>query len=165
MHSTIVAPNSSDGSDNITTSYLNRVVNGQHQITPWRAVDLSHRLPGGGFSATSSDLVRMGLVHLNNDYLSEQVRREFSKPQRLDSGEVYEQNYALGWRYREWQVDGVGLARNINHWGVSCGAQRFVAVFPELDMVIAINANIKTASYADFAMLYQDILQAFTEQQ
>lgn len=71
----------------------------------------------------------MGLAHLNNDYLSEQVRREFYTPQRFGSGELNEQNYVLGWRYREWQVDGVGLARNINHGGVSCGAQRFLAVF------------------------------------
>ncbi|NMP17442.1 beta-lactamase family protein [Thalassotalea sp. Y01] len=163
MHSTIVAPNNSDGSGNIAISYLNRVVDGQHQINPWRAVDLSHRLPRGGFFATSSDLVRMGLAHLNNNYLSEQVRREFSTPQRLESGEVNEQNYALAWLYGEWPADGVGLARNINHGGVSRGAQSFLAVFPELDMVIAINANIKTASYAEFSMLDEDILQAFIE--
>ena len=59
MTSTIVSPTKSDGSNDIATSYLNRNKDGIRQVKEWRPVDLSHRLPGGGFASTSSDMVLM----------------------------------------------------------------------------------------------------------
>jgi len=33
-------------------------------------------------------------------------------------------------------------------------------VFPDLEIVISINANIRTDSFGDFGLLYQDVLRA-----
>ncbi|SVD18785.1 uncharacterized protein METZ01_LOCUS371639, partial [marine metagenome] len=33
-------------------------------------------------------------------------------------------------------------------------------VFPDLEIVISINANIRTESFGDFGLLYQDVLRA-----
>ena len=37
-------------------------------------------------------------------------------------------------------------------------------VFPGLEIVISINANIRTDSFDDFGLLYQDVLRATYEQ-
>lgn len=127
----------------------------------WRPVDLSHRLPGGGWASTPSDLVRMGSLHLDTGYISPGTRAAFWTPQRLSSGETNPQDYALGWRWREWEVDGVGLVRNANHGGVSRGSQSWLLVFPDFDMSIAFTMNANTEEFHHFGMLYQELVQAF----
>ena len=37
-------------------------------------------------------------------------------------------------------------------------------VFPDLEIVISIHANIRTDSFDDFGLLYQDVLRATYEQ-
>ncbi len=127
----------------------------------WRPVDLSHRLPGGGWSSTPSDLVRMGALFLDEDRVPKSVRDEFWTPQRLASGEVNEQDYAIGWRWREYDLEGIGLLRNANHGGVSRGAQCWLMVMPDFDAAIAISINSKTEEFADFAAVYAELLPQF----
>ncbi len=157
MTSTIVAPKRAGGNKNLATFYYSK--DGRQR--EWRPVDLSHRLPGGGFASTPTDLVRMGAKQLDADYISVETRDAFWTPQKLSSGEVNEQDYALGWRWREWEIDGVGMARNANHGGVSRGSQSWLLVFPDYDMAIAFNINSKTEEFADFGMAYQDIFREF----
>ncbi|GAB4535804.1 MAG: serine hydrolase domain-containing protein [Parvularculaceae bacterium] len=128
---------------------------------PWRSVDLSHRLPGGGWAATSADLARLGVKWLDEDFISPATRDAFWTPQRLASGEVNEQNYAIGWRWREYEIDGVGLARNANHGGVSRGAQSWLLVYPDYNMATAFNINAKTDEFRDFGIFYEEIFREF----
>ncbi len=127
----------------------------------WRPVDLSHRLPGGGWAATSADLVRMGAMQFDEDYISQMTREAFWTPQRLNSGEVNEQDYAIGWRWREYDIEGVGLARNANHGGVSRGAQSWLLVFPDYEMAVAFNINSKTEEFVEFGRFYETIFREF----
>ena len=155
----IVAPKRADPADKLATFYLRE----GERYRKWRAVDLSHRLPGGGYAATSSDLARIGSLWLDSDFIRGATRREFWTPQVLSSGEVNEQGYGLGWRWREYQVDGVGLARNANHGGVTRGAQSWLLVFPDYDMAVAINMNMRTDEFAEFGMAYRPVFAAFAK--
>ena len=157
MTATIVAPKRAGGDSALATFYL---VQGGRQ-REWRPVDLSHRLPGGGYASTPSDLVRMGAQMLDDDYISPETRDAFWAPQKLASGDVNEQDYAIGWRWREYEVEGVGLARNANHGGVSRGSQSWLLIFPDYDMAIAFNINTKTEEFRDFGMAWEDIFREF----
>lgn len=163
MNATIVAPPSSDGHEDLATSYKNRINNGQHEVRQWRPVDLSHRLPGGGFAATSSDLVRMGMAYFDESYITAETRDIFWTHQKLANGETNPQHYALGWRFYTSNIEGVGDVEHANHGGVSRGGQSWLMVIPEYEMAIAINANIKTEHFPDFGLLYKDIVKSFIE--
>ncbi len=143
------------------SSYATFYYQDGEKLREWRPVDLSHRLPGGGYASTPSDLVRIGSLQLRDKFISSKTRQEFWTPQRLVNGEVNEQDYAIGWRWREWDVDGLGIARNANHGGVSRGSQNWLLVFPDYEMVIAFSANLKTKEFHHFGMLYEDILREF----
>ncbi len=155
LGSIMVAPARSGG--DLATFYYRE----GERYRPWRRVDLSHRLPGGGWAATPSDLAQMGIMHLNADYITAETREAFWTPQQLSNGETNEQDYAVGWRWREWDVEGVGISRNANHGGVSRGSQAWLLVFPEFDMAIAITMNANTEEFAEFGLLFREILQAF----
>ncbi|MHA7872007.1 MAG: serine hydrolase domain-containing protein [Hyphococcus sp.] len=155
--STIVAPKRPGRKDALATFYLAH--DGRHR--PWRPVDLSHRLPGGGWASTPSDLVRMGSLMLDPDYVSAGTREAFWTPQRLANGAVNAQGYAIGWRWREWDVEGVGVARNANHGGVSRGSQSWLLVFPDYGMAIAFNINSRTDEFHEFGMAWEDIFREF----
>ncbi|WDI32239.1 serine hydrolase [Hyphococcus flavus] len=155
--SMIVAPMRAGANENLATFYY---IDGD-RYREWRPIDLSHRLPGGGWAASSADLVRIGALQFDENFISTKTRTEFWTPQKLNSGEVNEQDYAIGWRWREWEVDGVGLARNANHGGVSRGAQSWLLVFPDYEMAIAFNINSKTDEFSEFGGFYQTIFREF----
>jgi CubicO group peptidase (beta-lactamase class C family) len=157
MTATVVAPRHPGTKNDHATPYF---VDGQ-RYRPWRAVDLSHRLPGGGWASTSTVLVRMGMMWLDESIISGETRAAFWTPQTLSSGEINEQGYAIGWRWREYDVDCVGLARNANHGGVSRGAQSWLLIFPDYDMAIAFNINSNTEEFGEFASFYEEIFREF----
>lgn len=136
----------------------------QNQVAVWREVDLSHRLAGGGFISTSTDLVKLGLGFMDDSFLPKSVRDEFWTPQRLNSGEINEQHYAVGWRVRDSDFgDGVGTLFHANHGGVSRGAQSWLMVIPEYNMAVAININSKTDEFWDFGKLSFKLVSLFLE--
>lgn len=128
------------------------------KVKLWRTVDLSHRLAGGGFISTSSDLVRLGSAWMDEDFISPATRELFWTPQRLANGEENPQNYALGWRLHT----GDEIPENMNHGGVSRGAQSWLMVFPAQKMVVAVNINAKTAVFWDFGSVAVEIAKEFS---
>lgn len=117
------------------------------RLRPWRPVDLSHRLAGGGFVSTPTDLAKLGSAWLDDDYIAPEVRAQFWEPQQLNSGEVNTQNYALGWRLAGGDDY---IARNANHGGVSRGSQCWLMVIPEYRMSVAVTINSRTEEFWDF---------------
>jgi len=155
--STVVAPKQASKDSAFATFYFKS----EARYREWRPVDLSHRLPGGGWASTPSDLVRIGALQLDSNYISTDIRDAFWTPQKLANGETNEQDYAIGWRWREWDVESVGVARNANHGGVSRGSQSWLLVFPDYNMTIAFNINSNTDEFRDFGLFYQDIFREF----
>lgn len=82
----------------------------------WKKVDLSHRLAGGGFISTPSDMVKLGSAWLDDRFVAAETRQLFWQPQTLRDGSINSQNYALGWRWANYE-DEAGFVRNANHGG------------------------------------------------
>lgn len=159
MSSTVESPTNLGTSPDFAIPYVKRT----HHFRIWRPVDLSHRLPGGGWASTPSDLARFGAKVLDGELLSPDVRNEFWTPQPLADGEVNHQNYALGWRWYEPEVGSSVPYAFAHHGGVSRGGQCFLLVIPEKQMVVAISTNTKTEVFTDFGHAYRGVVQAFSD--
>jgi CubicO group peptidase (beta-lactamase class C family) len=138
---------------------------GGNRVAVWREVDLSHRLAGGGFISTSTDLVKLGIGFMAPNFVSTAVRDEFWTPQKLNNGEVNEQHYAIGWRVRESDFGGgLGKLFYVTHGGVSRGALSSLMVIPEYNMAIAVNINSKAEYARTFGKVAFDLARIFLEQ-
>lgn len=165
MDSVVVAPSSEDELPNVATPYHNNgKLESEFRLRPWHDVDLSHRLAGGGFAATSTDLVKLGRHYFddsNPNTIPSVIREEFWTPQKLLSGEKNEQDYGIGFRVRKAEfIEGVQF-KQMNHGGVSRGGQSWLMLLPEQEMAIALNINGRTEVFWDFGSFSYDIATAF----
>jgi len=132
------------------------------QVRKWRKVDLSHRLAGGGFISTSSDLVKMGSAFIQNEFISKKTRSLFWTPQVLPDGNETPDGYALGWRFMTMKIsDEIGEVSFANHGGVSRGAQSWLMVIPEYNMSIAVNINSNTDYFWSFGKVSMQLAKMF----
>lgn len=140
------------------------------QVKPHWPVDLSQKWAGGGLAASSVDLAKLGAAWLDPVFIRAEIQQQFWTPQQLNNGEVNEQNYALGWRVTERDYlfcdkehKLTKPIRYIHHGGVSDGAQSWLVVYPELQLVLAMNTNTVKANYCDFAGPAAGILRPFLQ--
>jgi CubicO group peptidase (beta-lactamase class C family) len=126
----------------------------------WQKVDLSHRLAGGGFISTPSDMAKLGSAWLNDAFITPNTRRLFWQPQQLTDGSINPQKYALGWRWAEYD-DGKGIIKNANHGGVSRGSQSWLMVIPERNMVVAVMINANVEEFWDFGQVSMPLARLF----
>ena len=130
-------------------------------LQPWRDVDLSHKLAGGGFVASPVELARIGSAWLDDEYIAPATRATFWSPVALTNGKENPENYALGWRRKIWKIDGFGAVDNVNHGGVSKGSQCWLMVVPEGRIALAACMNALTDEFFDFADVARDLLPIF----
>lgn len=136
-----------------------------------REVNLSQKWAGGGLAASSVDLAVLGSAWFNPDFIPAAVQQQFWTPQKLSNGDVNEQFYALGWRnfsqnYLFCDKDNP-LSRTVSfvhHGGVSDGAQSWLVIYPELQLVVAMNTNTVKEKYCDFAKQAASITRPFLQQ-
>ncbi len=135
-------------------------------VRPWRDVDLSHRLAGGGFVSTPSDLIKLGMGFIDNRFISADVRKQFWTTQTLNNGEENEQNYAIGWRVPTYDYgEGIGELMIANHGGVSRGSQSWLMVIPQYKIVLAVNINANTETFWDFGGVSTELAGTFIKAQ
>lgn len=150
-----------ENSKNLATFYWNDKGRSS-QVRKWRNVDLSHRLAGGGFISTSSDLVNMGSAFLDDNFISTKTRTTFWPPQVLPDGSETPMGYALGWRFFKMKLnDELGEISFANHGGVSRGAQSWLMVIPEHNMSIAVNINANTENFWHFGKVSLALAKIF----
>ncbi|WP_139141479.1 serine hydrolase domain-containing protein [Pseudohongiella acticola] len=126
------------------------------RVQPWRRVDLSNKLPGGGFMSRPEDMVRLGAAWLDPGFVNVDTRERFWTPQTLNNGNVNEQSYALTWRWSD-------TGNYAHHGGVSKGAMAWLAVHPEQSMVIALTTNVKLAEFGDFSSVQDSLVALFSK--
>lgn len=126
----------------------------------WQKVDLSHRLAGGGFISTPSDMVKLGSAWLDDDFIAPETRQLFWQPQTLADGSINSQNYALGWRWAEYD-DGKGIIKSANHGGVSRGSQSWLMVIPEQKTAVAVMINANVEDFWDFGEVSMPLARLF----
>ncbi len=145
------------------TFYETRARNDTHQVRIWPHTDVSQRWPGGGLVSRSIDLVRIGAAWLDEDYISAETRALFWTPMTLNDGTINEEGYALGWRVGE-STSRFGEdhpVRVAHHGGVSRGAMSWLIIYPDLNMVVAVNINTNTAEFGDFAAVEPELTRLF----
>jgi serine beta-lactamase-like protein LACTB len=128
-------------------------------------VDLSHRLAGGGWISTSSDLAKFGQGFISDNFISRNIRQEFWTSQKLNNGKVNNQSYAIGWRANELNLRGeLGWVSYAHHGGVSRGAQSFLMVIPKYKLSLAVNINSNTEVFSDFSEIVRPLARLFISQ-
>ena len=148
-----------EGEGMLATFYWNDGGKSQ-KVRVWRDVDLSHRLAGGGFVSTSSDLVRLGNAYFDEKFISPETKRKIWTPQRLSNGETNQQNYGIGWRVNQLEIDDKTVGY-MHHGGVSRGAQSLWVLIPEYKLSIAININAKTDNFGSFSKIWKELAISF----
>ncbi|MFD2166529.1 serine hydrolase domain-containing protein [Thalassotalea euphylliae] len=134
------------------------------RVKPWRPVNLSHRLAGGGWLSTSADLAMFGQGFLSYDFISESTRSDFWTPQALNNGEINHQQYAIGWRVHDVDLgEKIGQVKYAHHGGVSRGAQSFLMIIPEYGFSLAVNINTKTKTFSEFSAIVKPLTKLFIE--
>lgn len=138
------------------------------QVKPHWPVDLSQKWAGGGLAASSVDLARLGAAWLDPAFIPTAIQQQFWTVQRLNNGEKNEQNYGLGWRVSQRpflycdQANPLSKElRYIHHGGVSDGAQSWLVVYPDYQLVLAMNTNTVKEDYCDFAGHAAAIIKPF----
>jgi serine beta-lactamase-like protein LACTB len=131
------------------------------RVQPWRKVDLSNKLPGGGFMSRPEDLVKMGSAWLDPKFITASIREQFWTPQKMSNGEINPQSYGLNWRWDE-------VGQYAHHGGVSKGSMAWIAVYPAgLDrahsLVIAMTINTTLVPFSDFASLQGELIELFSQ--
>jgi CubicO group peptidase (beta-lactamase class C family) len=137
-----------------------------HKYRNWKTfgiipneIDLSYKWAGGGILSTPSDLVKMGNAILTDStFLSEETQSVFFEPQRLKSGDINPQHYALGWRsYPSYKNEKfLKEVWMVHHGGISKGSMNFLVLFPDYDMVIDASINTKAK---DFLIFWEEVMQ------
>ncbi|MBU3004384.1 serine hydrolase domain-containing protein [Paraglaciecola arctica] len=130
------------------------------KVRVWRDVDLTHRLAGGGFVSTSSELVKLGNAYFDEQFISQKSKDKIWDPQRLPNGEINRQNYAIGWRVHQWQVEDTTV-NFMHHGGVSRGAQSLLLLIPDYQLSLAININGKTDNFTNFSKIWKEMAISF----
>lgn len=160
---TPILADAGDAPDQVAQFYQSR---GNGQIRPRGAVNVSQRWPSGGLYARSVDLVQVASAWLDDEYISEATRERFWTPMRLNSGEVNEEGYALGWRVNPQSISRFGEdapVRIVHHGGVSRGAMSWLILYPELGIAVAVNINTETGEFSDFSSVEPEITRLFAE--
>lgn len=113
--------------------------------------DTSNKLPGGGWLATASDLVRFSQALMNGRLLKPATMEEMWTARKLKDGK--QTGYGLGW-----VIAKRGSLRVVSHSGGQQGANTFLLLVPEKKIAIAILANLEGAGANDIADRLLDVL-------
>lgn len=133
------------------------------RLRQWRNVNHSYKWAAGGLIASSSDLVKLGGAWFNPAFISPKTQQIFWEPQRLSSGKVNEQKYAIGWR-SNMQTLLLGKdnpVHNVHHGGVSKGSYSWLNLYPKYKLAIALNSNARLDTFSDFNSLEYPIAREF----
>lgn len=104
--------------------------------------DNSNKYPSGGLVTTPEDLVRFGSAHLRPGFLKAETLKILFTSQRTAAGE--ETGYGMNWMIRMDQGH-----RTISHSGSSVGGNSVLILYPDENVVVAIQANLTDSNFQD----------------
>lgn len=112
-------------------------VDGQLRNTP--AIDISNRMPAGGFLTSATDLGNYIEALLNGRLAKPATFAMMITPAKLKTGQIIESGYGLGWgvETEEWHQD-----RWTFHGGSSPGASGFIALMPKHRFGVVFLTNV-----------------------
>ncbi len=113
------------------------------KYTPSYPINTSYKIAGGGLVTTPSDLVRLGMELLGDDFVSKQAKKTLWTPQALADSSMNPENYGIGWRI-DTSVRLLGEkqpTRIFHHGGAQPGAAAFFMLLPEYGISVAVMSN------------------------
>lgn len=96
--------------------------------------DTSNKIPGGGYVSTSDDLIRFALAWQQEKLLKPATMKMQIEKQKLLDGSLT--GYGLGWN-----VSAVAGKNAISHSGSQHGTRTYLAIFPDMQLVVAVMTN------------------------
>ncbi|MHA7055762.1 serine hydrolase domain-containing protein [Aquimarina sp. M1] len=125
-------------------------------------VNNSNKWAGGGFVATPTDLVKLGNAFLNYTLLHKETTEILIQPVALDSGNINEQNYAIGWRndLTEKIFDHNQKVQIVHHAGTAVGSTSVFILFPEYNLSISLLMN-RSGSVSDLFTYSYELAKIF----
>ncbi|MFW6088596.1 MAG: serine hydrolase domain-containing protein [Gemmatimonadota bacterium] len=113
------------------------LVDGQLQNS--RAVDMSSKLPAGGYVTTAVDLARFAVAVMDHELISRETLEEMMTPVRLRDGE--DVPYGLGWGLFPGET-WLG-SREAFHGGVTPQVSGMLYLLPERKIAVALLMNLE----------------------
>lgn len=104
-----------------------------------RAVDMSSKLPAGGFITTAEDLARFAMAVMDHRLVHAETFEQMLTPVRLSNGEV--QGFGLGWGLfpgEEWYGE-----REAFHGGVTPRVSGMLYLLPDRRFAVALFTNLE----------------------
>ncbi len=115
-------------------------------------VDNSNKWAGGGMISTPSDLVNLGNSILTGEIIKNETFHKLTEPVKLTTGEVNEQNYAIGWRVSELDLLDKKV-KVIHHGGTAAGSTTLWIIIPAYNLTAAIMINRSVEGFPLFDIL------------
>jgi serine beta-lactamase-like protein LACTB, mitochondrial len=117
-------------------------VTSSRKAVPALPVDLSNRLPSGGFLSTAEDLARFGIGITDRTFIGAQGQALLFTSQKTSSGEPT--RYGFGF-----EVGESPFGRVAGHTGNVVGGTSFLLVHPRTRVVVAMATNIGFVTVAN----------------
>jgi CubicO group peptidase (beta-lactamase class C family) len=110
-------------------------VTSSRRAVPAPRVDLSNRVPSGGFLSTAEDLIRFGLGVTDRTFVSEEIQALLFTSQRTSSGRPT--GYGFGF-----EVGAGPFGPVAGHTGNVVGGTAFLFIHPKTRVIVAMTTNI-----------------------
>lgn len=113
------------------------LINGQLRNAP--AIDMSNRMPAGGFLTTAVDLAKFAAAVMAGRIVRPETFQRMISPSKLANGETIPNGYGLGWgvELEDWKED-----RWVFHGGSSPGASGMIALMPKHRFAVVFMTNL-----------------------
>ncbi len=118
------------------------IVNERGEFENSRHIDMSNRLPAGGFLTTAEDLVLFAAAVMENKLVSQKTFEQMLTPQKTKAGKTIE--YGLGWGLfpgEDWYGE-----REAFHGGQSPQVSSVLYLLPGRHFAVAIQTNLEGVS-------------------
>lgn len=103
-----------------------------------RMVDMSNRMPAGGFLTTAEDLASFAIALMGNKLVSQKTFEQMVTPQKLKNGDTI--NYGFGWFLSPPDDTWYG-EKEVLHTGQSPGVSGILYLIPKRRFAVAIQGN------------------------
>ena len=118
------------------------ILNDKGELINSRMVDMSNRLPAGGFITTSEDLVLFSVAVMENKLISKKTFEQMLTPQKTKAGQTV--GYGLGWGLfpdEDWYGEKEAI-----HGGQSPGVSGMLYLLPNRRFAVAFQGNSENFS-------------------
>ena len=123
----------------------------QNKIIPSPTVSNEHKAAGGGFIATSEDLINFGNEIIDPKIITKESLKELLRAQKTKDGEStnYGIGFGIGTSYRNTPI--------FSHSGGGAGATTLLLIYPEEELVIAIVTNLSQVAIRELSKKLESV--------